>query len=171
MSVTPYKGLYMYILLSITECVVIIPETWGGVFISLDHPVVVNDLPPEIQANTRVNFRNADLGQTNLNFTNRDGSKRIENYTPQQYEFFFDCGNTPRDIIEQSLALFEKNYEKSLGNQLADDDYPNSNPALKYLQLAFQEACIVPSPRQPRLFQSPKVARTASWTPQSPQCT
>ena len=131
----------MYILLSITECVVIIPQTWGGVFVSLTNdPTVIKQLPPNTPANTQVNIRNADLGQKALSFTNKDGSKITTDYDPKKYDYYFDCGTASKKTCEKAIRLFKQTYENNLDAHLASDDYPLVNPAVLQLQASLQKA-------------------------------
>ncbi len=149
------KGLSMYILLSITECVVVIPVSWGELFITLTKdPLIINQLPPETQSNTPVNVTNADLGQIELSYTNRDGSNQTEKYTPQKYDYYFDCGTESREVIEKVVSQFKKTYENNLDIQLANEDYPKTNPAIRQLQATFRAVRPLPLALKDSLFKS-----------------
>lgn len=118
----------MYIKLSFHEEIVIVPQCWGGLVLSLStKPQIVDQLPLHIQTNKRVNER-----------PNRDSNKT--NFVPSDYDYYLNCGTTDLAIIQKALDLFDQRFKGKPAGMIVDESYPKTNPIISKLETDLHRA-------------------------------
>jgi hypothetical protein len=120
----------MYILLTIKDITITNTLQQGADFPAValaTDPLIVNELPETIQANTKVNIKNADGSSLEKN----------NNNTPAlaQYDYYFDCGDASADVVKETLKRFTSNYPSNLQAKMVDTDSPDIIPVVAFLQL------------------------------------
>jgi hypothetical protein len=88
-----FLGVDVYIQLKISEDIVIVPQCWGGVIVTLDgSPQIVKHLPVGISPNRRVNE------------INTGGNNKT-------YDYYLDCGSATKNMVETAISDFKRRYE------------------------------------------------------------
>lgn len=101
----------MYIKLSFAQCVVIVPQCWGGLVIGLEaKPEIVDTLPLGIAANLPVD----------------EISTSLHHEEDKKYNYYFDCGTSSKEQVKNALKSFEQHYKGQLASTIAGENLENS---------------------------------------------
>jgi hypothetical protein len=129
----------MYIKMSFNEAVVIIPQCWSGILVTMDKgtaPEILDQLPENIKANQPSNIKYLESGKSiTLEEWAREDDGR--NYKEKKYDYYYDCGVMTRDEIMNGIDQFMQRNESNMKTSVADEGYPMINPAFEILKNIF----------------------------------
>ncbi len=134
----------MYVLFSFSETLIIIPQCWGGLFVTLaKEPTIVGKLPSGLLPNSQVCI-------------NQEKSSMQNNGNEKTYDYYFNCGTASKHTIEKALKNFNDSYKNKPPLHLVGNDYPQVNPVVGLMKSSLQEALRSESSHSFKLFQTLK---------------
>lgn len=128
----------MYIKMSFTELEIIVknyPTKLAVLFSEGSHPIIVDQLPEDIEANKPVNIMQHDSDDDSL-----DDHHWTQEHTRKSYDYYYDCGDFSKNHIENALLIFNMAYESNFAAKFPGDRYPEIHPAIQLLKQALTEA-------------------------------